>query len=210
MHKTVIGVFNSEQSAEKAVNSLRESGFRDNEISIVAKNNGGGHSGDGRRDDRNRHDEGEGGGRIDTTRGGGAISASSYYNRDFSAGGPGIAGDTGEVFTNADTVTDGALSGATWGGLAGLALGAGALAVPGVGPLLAAGPIAAALTGAATGGIAGGLIDWGIPEERGRHYENKVREGNILAIVHVSGNKADEAAKVLREHGAKDVETHNE
>ncbi len=106
-------------------------------------------------------------------------------------------------------VTDGVTSGATWGGLAGLALGAGALAVPGVGPLLAAGPIAGALTGAATGGIAGGLIDWGIPEERGRHYENRVKQGDLLAIVKVSDNKANEAASILRNNGAKDVEVHN-
>lgn len=208
MNRTVIGVFGSELDAEKAVNSLRRSGFRDNEISIVAKDTSGGRNGRGHH--VNEHGEGFRGEGLNTTRGGGAINASSYYNRDFSAGGPVIAGDTGDTFRRGDDITDGALSGATWGGLAGLALGAGALAVPGVGPLLAAGPIAAALTGAATGGIAGGLIDWGIPEERGRHYENKVREGNVLAIVHVSDKKADNAAQVLREHGARDVEIHQE
>lgn len=107
------------------------------------------------------------------------------------------------------TLTNGLASGATWGGLAGLALGAGALAVPGVGPLLAAGPIAGALTGAATGGIAGGLIDWGIPEDRGRHYEDRVKEGELLAIIKVSENKANEAASILRDNGAKDVEVHD-
>ncbi|HHW98362.1 MAG TPA: hypothetical protein GX738_01875 [Firmicutes bacterium] len=106
-------------------------------------------------------------------------------------------------------ITDGVTSGATWGGLAGLALGAGALAVPGVGPLLAAGPIASAITGAATGGIAGGLLDWGIPEERGRHYEKRVKEGDLLAIVKVSENRAKEASAILRNNGAKDVEVHD-
>lgn len=107
------------------------------------------------------------------------------------------------------TLTNGIASGATWGGLAGLALGAGALAVPGVGPLLAAGPIAGALTGVATGGITGGLIDWGIPEERGQHYEKRVKEGDLLAIVKVSEGKANEAASILRNNGAKDVEVHD-
>lgn len=107
-----------------------------------------------------------------------------------------------------DDLGDGMASGATWGGLAGLALGAGALTIPGVGPLLAAGPIAGALTGAATGGIAGGLIDWGIPEERGQHYEERVKQGDLLAVIKVSPNKADEAARILRSNQAVDVEIH--
>lgn len=106
-------------------------------------------------------------------------------------------------------VSAGLASGATWGGLAGLALGAGALAIPGAAPLVAAGPIAAALTGAATGGIAGGLIDWGIPEERGRHYEDRVSKGELLTIIKVSENRANEAAGILRDNAAKDVEVHS-
>ena len=126
-------------------------------------------------------------------------------------GSPGMTNGTSSKDLGLATggVTDGVTSGATWGGLAGLALGAGALAVPGVGPLLAAGPIAAALTGAATGGIAGGLIDWGIPAERGQHYENRVKQGDLLAVVKVSDSKANEAASILRNNGAKDVEVHD-
>lgn len=109
-----------------------------------------------------------------------------------------------------DMGMDGVTTGATWGGLAGLALGAGALAVPGVSPLLAAGPIAGALTGAATGGLAGGLLDWGIPEDRGQHYERRVKEGDLLAIVKVSNeDRAKEASTILRNNGAKDVEVHD-
>ena len=106
------------------------------------------------------------------------------------------------------TVAEGVVTGGTLGGLAGLLAGAGALAIPGVGPILAAGPIAGALTGAATGGLAGGLIDWGIPEERGRFYEQKVREGNLVAMVKSSDQKVNEAADTMRRHGAQDVETH--
>ncbi|NLY54443.1 MAG: hypothetical protein GX060_07490 [Firmicutes bacterium] len=126
-------------------------------------------------------------------------------------GSPGMTNgiSSSDFESRTDSLGDGVTSGATWGGLAGLALGVGALSVPGVGPLLAAGPIAGALTGAATGGIAGGLIDWGIPEERGRHYEDRVKEGDLLAIVKVSENRADEAAKIFRSKGAKDVEVHD-
>lgn len=103
-------------------------------------------------------------------------------------------------------------SGVTWGGglggLAGILAGAGALAIPGVGPILAAGPLAAVLSGAVTGGIAGGLVDYGIPETRGKEYEKKVKEGGILTVVHASEDKADRAEDILRAHGATDVESH--
>lgn len=107
-----------------------------------------------------------------------------------------------------DSVSDGATSGGVIGGIAGLAIGAGALAIPGLGPIIAAGPIAGMLSGAATGGIAGGLVDWGIPKERSKHYEQKVREGNIVATIKTDDNRIDSAADVLRKNGAQDVETH--
>lgn len=163
MQKTVVGVFRSESEAERAVGSLRENGFRDQEISIIAKDKG--------------------------------------NNRQ---------GNRGEGTTmREDGISDGLASGAAWGGLAGLALGAGALAIPGLGPIVAAGPIAAALTGAATGGLAGGLIDWGIPEETGRQLQEEVRRGKILAILHCSDDKVNKAANILRENGATNVESHN-
>jgi rhodanese-related sulfurtransferase len=108
-----------------------------------------------------------------------------------------------------DDITDGALTGGTLGGIGGLILGAGALAIPGVGPIVAAGPIAAALGGAVAGGVAGGLIDWGIPADVSRRYEQEVAEGGILAVVHTDGQKVNQAAQILRQNGAKDVESHN-
>jgi uncharacterized membrane protein len=107
-----------------------------------------------------------------------------------------------------DSTMDGITTGGVLGGVAGLALGAGALFIPGIGPLIAAGPIAGLLTGAATGGIAGGLIDWGIPAEESHHYEEDVKEGMTLVAVHSSGPKLDDAARVLRQHGAHDVKTY--
>ncbi|RYD03862.1 hypothetical protein N752_17425 [Desulforamulus aquiferis] len=92
-------------------------------------------------------------------------------------------------FTGGDGVSDGATGGAAIGGLAGLALGAGALAIPGFGPLIAAGPIAAAISGAATGGIAGGLIDYGIPEAKGREYEDRIKQGKIMVSIKADGAK---------------------
>ncbi|ULT54462.1 general stress protein [Neobacillus drentensis] len=81
----------------------------------------------------------------------------------------------------------GAATGGVLGGLVGLLAGVGALAIPGVGPILAAGPIAATLTGAAVGagagGLAGALIGMGIPEEEADRYEGYVKEGKILVVV---------------------------
>lgn len=105
-------------------------------------------------------------------------------------------------------ISGGIATGSAIGGVAGLLAGVGALAIPGLGPVVAAGPIAAALSGAVTGGIAGGLIDWGIPEDAGQRFEQRVREGKILALVRTDDSKINEAADILRRHGAQEVETH--
>ncbi|PLR76880.1 hypothetical protein CU633_13315 [Bacillus sp. V3-13] len=81
----------------------------------------------------------------------------------------------------------GAATGGALGGLAGLLAGVGALAIPGVGPIIAAGPIAATLTGAAVGagagGLTGALIGMGIPEDEAGRYESEVKAGKILVLV---------------------------
>jgi len=104
----------------------------------------------------------------------------------------------------------GAGEGVAWGsgvgGLAGLLASAGALAIPGIGPILAAGPIAATLSGAVTGGVAGGLLDFGIPEERGKHFEERIRQGDIVAAVRT--DRTEDAIRIFNEHGAEDVEAH--
>ncbi|MGI6620017.1 MAG: general stress protein [Bacillota bacterium] len=105
-------------------------------------------------------------------------------------------------------ISGGITAGSAIGGVAGLLAGVGALAIPGIGPVVAAGPIATALSGAVTGGIAGGLIDWGIPEDVGQKYEQRVKEGKIVAMVRTDDEKTNEAADIFRRHGAKDVETH--
>jgi len=111
--------------------------------------------------------------------------------------------------------TAGGLTGMGVGGALGLLAGIGALAIPGVGPLIAAGPIMAALSGAAvggaTGGLIGGLIGLGIPELEAKQYEGKVRAGNILISVHTE--KSDERSRakdVLEKFGATDVSSTGE
>lgn len=103
-----------------------------------------------------------------------------------------------------------AVGGAVIGGLGGLVVGLAALALPGVGAVVAAGPIAAALTGAGIGAVAGGLVgaltDVGVPEEHAHSYAEGVRRGGTLVMVKAPDNRAEEAADILDRHGAADVE----
>ena len=109
----------------------------------------------------------------------------------------------------------GASAGGAIGGTLGLLAGIGALAIPGLGPFIAAGPIMAALSGAAAGatvgGVAGALVGMGIPEMEAKRYEGKVKDGNILLSVHVDGSEArDRAKKIFERAGATDVTTTGE
>ncbi|WP_366924754.1 DUF1269 domain-containing protein [Metallumcola ferriviriculae] len=105
-------------------------------------------------------------------------------------------------------VGDGVTTGGVLGGLTGLAVGAGALVIPGLGPLIAAGPIAGLLSGAATGGVAGGLVDWGIPEEEGQQLEEDVRQGKTLVAVEANDRKKDEAVNLLRQFKGENIKVH--
>jgi hypothetical protein len=112
-------------------------------------------------------------------------------------------------------VAAGGVAGLGVGGALGLLAGVGALAIPGVGPFIAAGPIMGALSGAAvggaTGGIIGGLVGLGIPEYEAKQYEGKVRAGNILISVHTEDAKARSRAKeILQTAGAKDISSSGE
>lgn len=101
-------------------------------------------------------------------------------------------------------------AGGVVGGTLGLLAGIGALAIPGIGPLIAAGPLMAALSGAAAGaavgGVAGALVGMGIPEIEAKSYEGKVRGGNILMAVHTSSSDEEKRIKrAFEQHGAHDV-----
>jgi hypothetical protein len=119
-----------------------------------------------------------------------------------------LADDTGtEAAAGAAT---GALAGGLLGGVAGWLVGIGALAIPGVGPIIAAGPIAAALggaaLGAASGGIIGALTGAGVPEDEATYYDEEFRRGGIVVTLQARG-RYDEARRIMHEHGGRDATT---
>lgn len=109
---------------------------------------------------------------------------------------------------------EGAITGVGAGGVAGGVLGwlvgIGSLAIPGLGPFIAAGPILAALSGAAVGatvgGVTGALIGLGLPEYEAKLYNGRIREGRILISVHTeNGDERDRAKEVFKTAGAEDI-----
>ena len=111
--------------------------------------------------------------------------------------------------------TVGASTGGVVGGTIGLLAGIGALAIPGLGPFIAAGPIMAALSGGAigagVGGLTGALVGLGIPEYEAKRYEGKVKEGGILISVHSESNDETNRAKnIFKEEGAHDISSTGE
>lgn len=111
--------------------------------------------------------------------------------------------------------TVGASTGGVIGGTLGLLAGIGLLAIPGLGPFIAAGPIMASLSGiavgAAFGGIAGALVGMGIPEIEAKRYEGKLRDGNILISVHTdSSGEVSAVKKIFEDAGADDISTASE
>src|SRR5579883_974859 len=112
-------------------------------------------------------------------------------------------------------VATGATSGAVVGGTLGLLAGIGALAIPGLGPFIAAGPIMGALAGVGSGGVVGGiigaLIGMGIPEYEAKRYEGRVKQGGILFSVHCdNGDWASKAKDLLKRTGAEDISSSGE
>jgi len=111
--------------------------------------------------------------------------------------------------------TTGATAGGAIGGTLGLLAGIGALAIPGVGPFIAAGPIMGALAGvgvgAATGGLIGALVGMGIPEYEAKRYEGRVKDGGILVSVHCDDSDWTSRAKdILKREGGEDISSTGE
>ena len=108
-----------------------------------------------------------------------------------------------------DDTIEGVASGALLGGLTGLVVGLFALAIPGVGPVIAAGPIAAALTGAGvgavTGGLVGALVDLGYDEDTAGYYAEGVRRGSVLVAVK-AGNRHELAHSILTRFNPADID----
>lgn len=159
MDKKIVGAFNTEQKATRAIEDLKQQGYSTDDISVIAKD----------RDDVN------------------AV--------------------TDETETKApEGLASGAATGGVLGGVTGLLAGLGALAIPGIGPIIAAGPIAATLTGAAVGagagGLVGGLIGLGIPEDEAREYDEYVEEGRILVMVEVDDDRSGSVYETFRRNNS--------
>jgi hypothetical protein len=147
------------------------------------------------------------------------LKDAGFSNRDISALLPQSAGSKDFAHEKGTKAPEGATAGAgtgvVLGGAMGWLLGVGALAIPGMGPFIAAGPIMAALAGAgvggAVGGITGALIGMGIPEYEAKRYEGRVKDGGILLSVHCDNSEAIRGATQVMEHtGARDVSSSGE
>jgi hypothetical protein len=147
------------------------------------------------------------------------LKAANFSNNDISVLFPdkhGTKDFAHEQHTKApEGATTGGVTGGVLGGALGWLVGIGALAIPGVGPFIAAGPIMAALGGAAiggaVGGIAGALIGMGIPEYEAKRYEDKVKSGNILISVHTDNSQEISRAKeIFKNAGAEDISSTGE
>lgn len=118
-------------------------------------------------------------------------------------------GGEGKAEDIAEGAAAGAGVGAVLGGLGGLLVGLGALAIPGIGPVLAAGPIASALAGAGLGAVAGGIVgaltDLGIPEDQANRYAEGIRRGGTLVVVRSEDHLADQAVQVMNRFNPVDV-----
>ncbi len=165
MSKTVVGIFDRQDFAEKAARQVKDQGLRTEDISIVTRQN----------------ETGDDGTTATMKKGGGAAN---------------------------DNISDGVVTGGVLGGIAGLLIGAGSLAIPGLGIIAAAGPITGLLSGAVTGGIVGGLVDLGIPENKGRQYETDIKAGKILFSMRTDEDKTDRIASILRSNGAESVDVY--
>ena len=136
-----------------------------------------------------------------------------YMSRDIGIMASNVSGDyraaSAEEKDSAHTASC-ALTGGVVGGAAGLAASLMALSIPGIGPIVAAGPLVSMLTGAGAGAVAGGLIgaltEAGVPEEHANYYAETVRRGGAIVTVKVDESRADRAAAILRANGAIDLD----
>jgi len=143
-----------------------------------------------------------------------ALKAAGFSNNDISVLLPDKEGTRDFAHEQHTKAPEGAVTGAAAGGIAlgalGWLVGIGSLAIPGLGPFIAAGPILAALSGAAVGGavggLAGGLIGMGMPEYEAKQYEGKIKEGNILISAHTENSgQVSRAKEIFKNAGAEDI-----
>ena len=147
------------------------------------------------------------------------LRSAGYRNTDISVLMPQNVGSKDLAHEKQTKAPEGAVTGAGTGAVIGGALGwlagIGALAIPGIGPFLAAGPVVAALAGAGAAGVAGGIIGGlaglGIPEYEAKRYEGRIRKGGILLSVHCDDSDwTKRAKKILEQTGAEDISSTGE
>jgi hypothetical protein len=147
------------------------------------------------------------------------LRAAGFANQDISVLMPDKTGSRDFAHEQKTKAPEGASVGAGAGGILGGAMGLlagiGTLAIPGVGAFVAAGPLMAALggaaVGAAVGGLAGTLIGLGMPEFEAKRYEGKIRGGNVLISVHLeNGDEGKRAREIFERAGAEDITTSSE
>lgn len=184
----VFGIYSTRDGVERAVEALLQSGFTKNDISVLLP-------------------ESLGGNTIVTS---GSGTPTGVIERTGQK-------DVGTVKNTKapEGATAGASTGAVIGGVLGLLAGIGALAIPGVGPLIAAGPIMGALAGLGVGGAVGGftgaLIGMGIPEYEAKKYEGRLKKGGILFSVHCDTSEQVKLAKEIVERtGGEDISSTGE
>lgn len=142
---------------------------------------------------------------------GAPAAAISLVARRNTSGGEELAGEErGEVSEKASNIVADAGIGAAVGGVGGLLLSVAGLVLPGIGPIIAAGPIAATLTGAGIGAAGGGLLgaieETGVPEKDAQDYAEGVRRGDVLVTVKAPPDKAALVRDIMDRHGALDID----
>ncbi len=162
------GIYKTVSQAERVVDVLRNSGFSNDDISVLLPDN----------------------------------SSTKEFAHEKNTKAP-------------EGATTGAATGGAVGGTLGLLAGIGALAIPGVGPLIAAGPIMAALAGLGVGGAVGGfvgaMVGIGIPEYEAKRYEGRIKSGGVLVSVHCDTSEEIKKAKdILKNTGAEDISSTGE
>lgn len=149
----------------------------------------------------------------------GQLQAAGFSNNDISVLFPDKSGTKDFAHEHNTKAPEGAVAGATGGGVLGgtlgLLAGIGALAIPGLGPFIAAGPLLAALSGAAAGatlgGVTGALVGMGIPEIEAKRYEGKIKGGNLLVSVHTdNAEQVKRAEQIFKQNNAQDISSTSE
>lgn len=191
MTKAIFGLAANDEQADRIVEHLLSSGFSNEDISILYP-------------DRNKA-------KLRTNERGDVEYEDSSAPRNMKKGHL-----TTEKHSKApEGGVTGAAAGGVLGGSLGLLAGIGALAIPGLGPFIAAGPIMAALSGSAVGGsvglLIGALIGSGIPEYEAKKYETGLKQGNILISVHTDNDEEIKRAnEIMKKEGAKDISSTRE